>query len=341
MRAWLIPLVVLALALPAQAQDSVVVFMYHRFGDDRHPSTNIRMDQLREQFEALRDGGYTVMPLSDALAALEGGEALPERAVVLTVDDAYRSVYEEGWPVFREFGYPFTVFVATGTVDGGRPDYMSWEQMREMGQAGVTFANHGVLHLHYPNVSGDRAGSLAADMDDAESRLAEQLGKAHGWLPGVFAWPYGEYDALSLELAEQRGWVAFGQQSGPVGRHSDRQAMPRFPMSEAYAQLDAFLDKASSLPFPLSHEAPRDPVTANPRPDLTLGFERLPGAVTCFVAGQGVVRPEWSDDRSRFVVTPARDLPAGRNRVNCTAPAGGGRFHWYSRQWVVRPDNRP
>ena len=47
---------------------------------------------------------------------------------------------------------------------------------------------------------------------------------------------------------------------------------------------------------------------------------------------------EWLEERRRFAVAPAKDLPTGRSRVNCTAPdASGNRFHWFSHPWVVRP----
>ena len=62
--------------------------------------------------EHLRDGGYTVVSLSDAIAAVTDGKQLPPRAVVITIDDAYRSVYEVAFPRFVEYGMTFTVFVS-------------------------------------------------------------------------------------------------------------------------------------------------------------------------------------------------------------------------------------
>ena len=74
--------IVLAVARPLAAADSAVVLMYHRFGEDSFPSTNIKVEQLEAQLEDLRAGGYSVVPLSEVVEALIGGGSLPPRAVV-------------------------------------------------------------------------------------------------------------------------------------------------------------------------------------------------------------------------------------------------------------------
>jgi len=326
----------------AVATDNAVVLMYHRFGEDRYPSTNIRVEQLEAQLEHLRDGGYTVVPMTDLVAALTDGDPLPDRAVVLTVDDAYRSVYEVAFPRFREFGFPFTVFVATDPVDDRLPDYMTWDQMREMGAAGVTFANHGASHMSLiERREGERDADwrarVQADLESARQRLSQELDV----IATVFAYPYGEYDTTTASIVRDMGYLAFGQQSGAIGPSSDPRALPRFPMAEAFADLAEFRTKVASLPMPVVSVDPWDPVVTTPRPTVEVtvsdgdgNLERL----ACFVSGQGRVDVEWVEPRRRFRVGPATDLAAGRQRVNCTAPRPDGRFEWFSHPWIVRPE---
>ena len=322
------------------ASDEAVVLMYHRFGEDRYPSTNIRVEQLEAQLDYLENNGYTVVPLADVLAALRGETELPDRAVAITVDDAYRSVYAVGYPRLRERGHPFTVFVATDPVDQGQPGYMTWDQMREMAGHGVSFANHGATHdsliERRPGESReDWLERVRADVTKGARRLAQELEP----LAGAFAYPYGEYDGDVAAVVAGLGAVAFGQHSGAVGPSSDSRSLPRFPMAEAFADIDEFAVKVASRPLPVEAVQPWDPVTGalRPRIEVTLAdtdarLDRL----ACFVSGQGAVAVEWLDPGHRFVVGPAADLPTGRSRVNCTAPAAtGGRFHWFSHPWVV------
>ena len=96
----------LAPAAAGENPGSAVAIMYHRFGEDARPSTNIKLDQFHAHIAELTSGKYPVMPLGDIVAALRAGKPLPDRAVAITIDDAYRSVYTEAWPRLRKAG-PF------------------------------------------------------------------------------------------------------------------------------------------------------------------------------------------------------------------------------------------
>lgn len=332
---------VLVIAPLAGAEQRAVVLMYHRFGEDRHPSTSVRLEQFEAHLEHLDRHGFHVVPLTDVVAAIEGRAELPDSAVAITIDDAYRSIHAEAWPRLRRHGYPFTVFVSTDAVDQGLSDYLTWDQMREMSQDGAGFANHGASHASLiERLAGESEAEwltrVREDVGTGARRLAEELKP----VPGLFAYPYGEYDTAVAGIVEQLGYVAFGQQSGAVGPSSDRRALPRFPMAEAFADIDDFRVKVASLPLPVAALEPWDPVTRTPRPRLVLSLAPTDAAVdrlACFVSGVGRVEVEWLEEGRRFVVEVGQDLPKGRSRCNCTAPAArSSRFHWFSHQWVVR-----
>lgn len=332
-------LLLLGSSAPLLAADSAVLLMYHRFGEDRYPATNVRVDQFRAQLAMLRDGGFNVIPLSLLLEALDGRADLPERAVVLTVDDAYRSVYEVAWPMLREAGMPFTVFVGTDPVDAGSAAFMSWEQMREMARGGASFANHGASHRPYIALSPDetvedRRRRVLADAAKARRRLAAEL----QLVEGVLAYPYGEFDAQAAGWLRDAGYLLFGQHSGAVDRQSDPRALPRFPVNEAYSDPAELRTKLSSRPLAVAAVEPWDPVTDEPLPriDVTLGeSDAALDRLACFVGGQGRVEVDWLEPGRRFRVGPTRPFSQGRHRVNCTAPGPGGRYNWFSHPWFV------
>lgn len=327
----------------AHAADSAVVLMYHRFGDGRFPSTNIRRDQFEAHLQHLEDAGYNVISLEALLDGLRGNSTLPERAVVITVDDAYLSVYDVAHPLFSRYGYPYTVFVAADGVDDGFADYMTWDQMRELEADGVSFANHGASHGSLIDRAQSRGEDhlewVEADVERGMSRLKAELTP----LEDVFAYPYGEYSDAVIDTLSDMGYrFAFGQHSGAVGPMTGRLAMPRYPMNEAYATPEEFRTKVATLPLPVESVSPGDTeiVTRLPLVEMELaggidsgGFAGL----ACFVSGQGRVMVDWVTPNERFRVGPERPLSLGRNRVNCTAPAGGGRFYWYSHPWFVIP----
>lgn len=110
----------------AHAVDSAVVIMYHRFGENAYPSTNIRLAQFEAHLKELTSGPYMVLPLNTVVDALKSGKLLPDRTVAITIDDAYRSVFTQAWPRLRAAGLTFTLFVATEPVTKAFPDYMTW-----------------------------------------------------------------------------------------------------------------------------------------------------------------------------------------------------------------------
>jgi hypothetical protein len=192
-RQWLTISVLTALAVPLMAPEtmaqstaetaaknpvSAVAIMYHRFGEDAHPSTNIKLEQFDAHLAELSSGKYAVLPLPEIVAALRSGTPLPDRAVAITIDDAYRSVYTEAWPRLRKAGLPFTLFVATQPVEQGLPGFMTWDQIRELRDAGVTIGAHTHTHAHLAK------GSLAAakaEIDTSTVILKREL--SHGTGP--------------------------------------------------------------------------------------------------------------------------------------------------------------
>lgn len=334
----------LMLLLVAGSAQAAVVFMYHRFGEHRYPSTSVRLEQFDAHLQHLEAAGYRVWPLAEIARHLQQGLELPDRVIAISIDDAYASIYHEAWPRLRERGLPFTVFVATDPVDQGIPGYMTWEQMRTMAGAGVHFANHSSSHdkLHQRRSQESAkawAARVRADIEHAEARLRTELQEAVPAAPALFAYPYGEYSAALADLVTQLGYIAFGQHSGALDVGSDLYALPRFPMAEAYADLAEFKQKAATLPLPLTQREPLDPVLGSnnpPRFSATLGaVNGDPRRLACFASNQGAMQVQWQGV-DRFTVQAGKPYPPGRARYNCTLPArAAGRFYWYSQPWII------
>lgn len=327
-----------AKAMAEQEEPQAVIFMYHRFGETRYPSTNVTIKQFEEQLDFFAENNFTVLPVEEIVSALKNKEPLPDRTIGITIDDAYRSVYEVAYPRLKARGYPFTVFVATGAVDEGISAYMSWEQMREMGKNGAAFANHTQNHDYLVRKKKGESqeawkNRMKGDITGAQDRLKKELGQS----PALFAYPYGEYNLELMDLVKKLGYTAFGQHSGGVDLFSDRRALPRFPVAEAYADMESFRTKAFSLAMPVMERHPVDPVTVETRPQLTVSL--APGRanldqLACYI-GDRRMEIKWIEPGKRFAIQTKKDLPPARSRYNCTAPdREGDRYYWFSHPWL-------
>ncbi len=323
-----------------------VVLLYHRFGESRYPSTNIGVRRFRRQLDYLASHGFHVWPLARIVEALRARRSLPDHTVAITVDDAYRSVYERAYPLLRAHHYPFTVFVSTEVVDDGGASFMSWAQMRAMAHHGAEFADHTVDHAY---LLKRRAGEseqawkqrVRADVTRGQERLQAELGPQTNASPRLFAYPYGEYDPALQKILRGMGYVAFGQQSGAIGPGSDFEALPRFPMAGRFATMRQFRTKIDTLPLPVRAVTPEDPLDPRHNPPwmkLTVGpgpSRAQRNRLRCYASNQGRIAVVWLDAAHRELrVHASHAFPGRRARYNCTLPAGNGRYYWYSHLWI-------
>ena len=98
------------------AADYATILMYHRFGEDRYPSTNVTLEQFEEHLEILASGQYDAARRGRRTSP--DGRAASHRSVAITIDDAYLSVYEEAFPRLKERGFTATLFVPRGRWTG-------------------------------------------------------------------------------------------------------------------------------------------------------------------------------------------------------------------------------
>ncbi len=327
-------------SVPAAAQSpgvsselsGAVIFMFHRFGEDTIPSTNIRLEQFRAHLTELQTGGYTVMALPDIIAAMRDNRALPDRTVALTIDDAFLSAYTQAWPALREAGFPVTVFVSTDVVDAGGSQYMTWDQIRDLAAQGVTIGAHTASHLHMIGPSPDQ---ITSEIERSNARFQDEL----GFTPTLFAYPYGE---MSLEVRGaviDAGFVAaFGQHSGVAEAGLDMFYLPRFALNEPYGALSRFTLAANALPLGAREIVPADPALAINPPAFGFTLSDAVGPVdqiNCFASHESTpARLERLGPR-RFEVRLETPFPAGRGRFNCTAPAENGRWRWFGMQFYI------
>lgn len=318
----------------AQASNSAVILMYHRFGESDLPSTNTTVTQLKDHIAALHEGGYTVVPLADVVSALRGAHSLPPRAVAITIDDAYRSFLTTGWPHFRAAGFPVTLFVATEGVDEGYSNILSWEEIVTLQQEGVAIGAHSHSHSHFPALS-------ATDIQRDLARMIATFERALGSAPKVFAYPYGEAGLADMAAVRDAGFIAaFGQHSGAVGPLADPFYLPRFALNEQFGGSARFRLILETVPLPVISISPNDPVLHQNPPTITLELVAPPSNLadaTCFGP---TGKPLAAEVRANTIVlTPIEHFPIGRARLNCTLqsvdPLTQGRWHWFGWQMIA------
>ncbi len=317
--------------------DHISGFVYHRFGNNKYPSTNISLDRFKAHLKHLKKKNYEVLTLGEALSRLDRSGTLEQKTAVLTVDDGYRSVLENGIPLMEKYGFPATIFINTEQV--GNRNTMTWAELADLQERGFEIGNHSHSHAHFVNkAKGDLREFFRQDLKTADSLFRAKLGN----VPETYAYPYGEYNGTMKEVLKERGYeAAVAQHSGAMHRGSDRYALPRFPMTSFYGKIEKFKEKASMHPLPVKKETPSDGIiSSGTPPELKLRIEKgsiNPSAVQCFVDGQKQCSIEVIQKAPKLVMKfkSTKTLSDRRTLYTITAPSKTGEtWHWYSKLWI-------
>ncbi|HML32354.1 polysaccharide deacetylase family protein [Sporomusa sphaeroides] len=152
---------------------------------------------FEQQMQYLANHGYTAVSLSELFAAREGTGRLPEKPVIITFDDGYADNYLTALPIMEKYRMKSTVFIITGQV--GQPEYLTWEQIRDMQARTTEIASH--THSHLALTQIDQA--VAAQ----ELRRSKQLLEEHLQQPVEFlAYPFGQYNRQTMAAVQQAGY---------------------------------------------------------------------------------------------------------------------------------------
>jgi len=323
-------------AVTAADKDAdVTVLIYHRFGEERYPTTNVAVERFREQMEFLREHDYKVIPLETLVQHLQEGRKLPEKGVVITIDDGYKSVYENAWPVLKVFNYPFTVFLYVKATENRHSDYMTWEQVREMKEAGIDFQNHGFTHEHMAFVPpgmdmDDYRTWIRADLAASTKVLSEEFKER----PRFFAVPYGEYNEIVLDEIRAFGYEAIVlQDPGSISSDTDPFAIPREPiLGNEWSSMEHFQMVLERVDLPISQEVPAAGQLSDNKPirfgaHLLYPDRYVPGTVGIYVSELGWQRATIEDSfasianssplkrRINRAAVSAREKESGRTAI--------------------------
>jgi len=187
---------------------SLPILCYHQFTDA--PRASHRLELTAAAFEAqlryLRERNYHILSLAEVGAILDNGQPIPPRAVVLTIDDGYRSVYETAWPLLQKYRAPASLFIYNDFIGGGSA--LSWAQIREMRDSGlVEIGSHGKSHsslsrLPTDNSDADYQRRVAAELSGSERSFQDHLGE----VPRYLSYPYGNSSRQAVQWLRASGY---------------------------------------------------------------------------------------------------------------------------------------
>ena len=308
-----------------------IAIMYHRFNENKYPSTNIKMDIFKNQIEIIRGKGlnfYNPLDFKDEFAKPKN-----EKKILLTIDDAFSSFYENAWPYLKKNKIPFILFVSTEPV--GKNGYMTWEQIKEVEKEKFAYiGNHSHSHEYMIDFTLEK---FKEDIDLSIKIFKEKL----GYNPIYFSYPFGEYSLSQKKYIHQKFNFAFGQHSGVIDINKDKYELARFPINEKYGDLKRFEFLVDLFPLQYKNLIPEQKYinnSTNP-PDFSVEFfkeQKNISNINCFSdEGNKWEKSNVIIQKNTLKIKFRDKFLFRRGRINCSLNDNGV-WRWFGVQYSVK-----
>ena len=311
--------------------EGVLSIMYHRFNEFKYPSTNISMDIFKKHVDLILDANLTFYHPKDFVNEFDIPKK--EKKILLTVDDAFQSFYDNAWPYLKKNQIPFVLFVSTEPV--GNNGYMNWDQIKEIERSEFGVIGH---HSHSHDYLIDKSEEVFLnDIKTSNLIFKEKL----GYVPTLFSYPFGEYSGFMRDYISQNFKIAFGQHSGIIDVNKNKFELPRFPINEKYGEIKRFKSIINYYPLEYKNLEPEEKKLSkenNPPKFKVKFFENQKNIenINCY-SNEG---DKWMKSNIKLVekeltIEFREPFLPRRGRINCSVN-DNGKWRWFGTQFIIR-----
>ena len=311
--------------------------MYHRFEENKYPSTNIKMNDFLKHIKIIEENNINFINPRNFEDELKNNKT--QRKILLTIDDGFSSFYNNAWPILKKKKIPFILFVSTREV--GAFNYMTWDQIREISKENfVEIGNHSHTHEYLVE---EESELIKNDIKKSISIFKKELGRNSSF----FSYPFGEYSNEFKKIIKSLNFkYAFGQHSGVMDETKDFFEFPRFPINEKYGEIKRFESLMKTLPFKYKKIFPEEKYLSESQNPPVVKIEFYDNiknlkSLSCF----SNEADKWRQSEINFLndttlkININEKFVGERGRINCSLRDPSGLWRWLGIQFVVGNKN--
>jgi len=311
--------------------NGILSLMYHRFNEDKYPSTNIQMGVFKEQMQIIKKLNYKFY--NPKLFVRNFEKPKNKKEILITIDDGFKSFYTEAWPYLKKNKIPFILFISTEPV--GKNGYMNWDEIKEIEKSDFAIIGH---HSHTHEYLIDMNNSeFVKDIETASKIFKNKF----GYIPEIFSYPFGEYSKYMKDYISKNFKIGFGQHSGVIDINKNKFELPRFPINEKYGDLKRFKSLINYSPLEYKSLKPEEKKVNNENnpPKLIIEFfteQKNINNINCYSNDGG----NWKKSKIKFkkqtlIINFDEKFLPRRGRINCSLN-DNGKWRWLGTQFTIR-----
>ncbi len=288
------------------------------------------MDIFHDQMEIIKNSGYEFYDPGSFINEFE--KPKDKKKILITIDDGFKSFYNNAWPYLKKNKIPFILFVSTEAI--GKYGYMTWDEIKEIEQSKLGYIGH---HSHSHEYLIDMSEEeFINDIETATKIFKTKL----GYVPSIFSYPFGEYSLYMKNYILKKFKFAFGQHSGIIDINKDKFELPRFPINEKYGELNRFKSLINYQPLEYKSLKPEEKklLKKNNPPKLIVEFfdnQKNIENIQCYSNDGG----SWKKSNLKFkkntlIIEFQKPFLPRRGRINCSLN-DNGKWRWFGTQFTV------
>ena len=289
------------------------------------------MDVFQSHIKLIKNQNYQFIEANEFIEKFNYPKK--KKKILLTIDDAFKSFYDEAWPFLKKNQIPFILFVSTEPV--GNKGYMTWEQIIEIEKEDfVTIGHHSHSHEYLIEKSDEE---FILDIEKASKIFNEKI----GYVPKLFSYPFGEYSEFMRNFISKNFSYAFGQHSGVIDVNKEKFQLPRFPINENYGKIKRFESIIKSYPLEYKKLTPAEKKIGretNP-PKFKVEFfknQKNIKNIICYSNEGNIWKKSLTTISDNFLTIDFREpFKPRRGRINCSLN-DNGRWRWFGTQFIVQ-----
>ena len=307
--------------------------MYHRFEENKYPSTNIKIKDFKLHLKIIKESGFKFLSEKDFKNYINTKDN--SKKILLTIDDGFSSFYENAWPVLKKEKIPFILFVNTENI--GSSGYMDWKELKNILKYDfVHIGNHSHSHGYLVDKTDQEIkNDIKKSIEIFENKL--------NYRTEFFAYPFGEYKNSYKKIVKELGFsYAFGQHSGVMDSTKDKFELPRFPINEKYGEIQRFKGLLKTIPLPFKKIIPDDKYLSdeNNPPNVQIDFFQDGPSIKNINCYSNELN-EWRKTKLKFLSDKKLQInldgkfTTERGRINCSIREKNGDWRWLGLQFVI------
>ena len=313
-------------------EKSAIVLMYHRFEDQRFPSTSISSKNFQEQIRYLKENNFNILPISDLVLFFNKNYDIPDKSVFITIDDGYKSFYEHAFPILKKHKIPFSLFLSTKFVSNEKKsDFMSWEMIEELSKNKGQILNHTDSH---PKLLELQINEVEKEFNLAERKIISKIGR----LQRVVSYPYGESNLQIQELVRKMGYdIGFAQHSSPVHINENKLALPRFAINDEFGSMKRFIQIVNSKALRVYDVKVIKDDSNLEKFDISFSTNKINKNVNCYINNNAALKKIISKKIINLKISNLKKNK--RYRLNCTYFDEKRTLFWYGKMIKITKES--